>query len=247
MQQQVVRDDVQGADVVVHTGGSGPLVVFSHGSGSNVLLLRGLADAVVAAGYRVALVEHPGNKRGDDALANTPANLVNRPRHVRLVLDALGADRAAIIGHSLGGYTALAIAGGKPLSLPEQTAGGTAEPLAVEHDDRIVAAVLLAPALPWFMAPGALACVRIRVLALLGEHDTMAPPFFVQTLLAPLAHADVRVVPGAGHFAFFWPLPPPLVAAKLPPALDPPGFDRAAYQPQLHADVLAFLQAAFAR
>lgn len=32
-------------------------------------------------------------------------NLANRPRHVRLVLDALQADRAAIIGHSMGGYT----------------------------------------------------------------------------------------------------------------------------------------------
>jgi predicted dienelactone hydrolase len=243
METQTIRDDTQGADIVVHTLGRGPQVVFSHGTGSNVLLMRGLAEAIAATGYSVALVEHPGNKRGDDALAHTAANLVNRPRHVRLVLDGLGAKRSVVIGHSLGGYTALALAGGEPMALPDQMPDGKAAPLVVEHDARVAGCVLLAPAIPWFMAPDALANVAVPVLALLGEKDDAAPPFFAQRILAGVPHADVRVIPDAGHFPFFWPLPPHLVAAKLPPAMDPPGFDRAAYQATLHADVLAFLGA----
>jgi len=242
METRTIRDDVQGADIVVHTLGGGPLVLVSHGSGSNVLLLRGLADAIVAAGYSVALVEHPGNKRGDDALANTTANLVNRPRHIKLVLDALGAERAVVIGHSMGGYTALAIAGGEPLALPEQTEDRKAVSLRVVHDARVIGVVLLAPAIPWFMAPGALANVRVPVRVILCERDDLAPPFFAQRILAPLAHAETTIVPNAGHFAFFWPLPPALAASSLPPAQNPEGFDRADYQPQLHANVITFLR-----
>lgn len=72
-------------------------------------------------------MQHPGNCRGDDGLAGTLENLVNRPRHVRLVIDAAFADAAlgprlgpgvAVVGHSLGGYTALAVAGGEPSAFP---------------------------------------------------------------------------------------------------------------------------------
>lgn len=243
METRTIHDATQGADIVVHTLGRGPQVVFSHGTGSNVLLMRGLADAIATAGYSVALVEHPGNKKGDDTLAHTAVNLVNRPRHLRLVLDALDAKRCVVIGHSLGGYTALAIAGGEPMALPDQMPDGKAAPLLVEHDARVAGCILLTPAIPWFMAPGALADVSVPVLALVGEKDDAAPPFFTQKILGGIPHADLRVIPGAGHFPFFWPLPQALVAAKLPPAMDPPGFDRAAYQPTLHADVLAFLGA----
>ena len=42
-----------------------------------------------------------------------------------------------VIGHSIGGYTALASAGGKPLALPTQTPDGVAHPVEVERDPRI--------------------------------------------------------------------------------------------------------------
>lgn len=67
------------------------------------------------------LPEHPGNNRADNTIAGTIANLVNRPRHIRLLIDAafdnlvigpaLLRDKVALIGHSMGGYTALAVAG----------------------------------------------------------------------------------------------------------------------------------------
>ncbi len=219
-----------------------PVVVISHGMQGTPWGYRGLSMHLARAGFLVALVEHPGDSRRDGSLAGTAAILANRPRHIRAVLDSLGVERAAIIGHSMGGYTALAIAGGKPMALPNQTPDGVARPVEVEHDERVKCAVLLAPAIPWFMAPGALANVDVPVMVRVAEHDTDAPPFFVEPIVTRLSHVDYAVVPGAGHFAFFYPVPPPL--QRLPPGQDPPGFDRAAYQPQLYREVEAFVRAA---
>ena len=233
-------------------------VVISHGTGGTPFAYRALAAALVGAGHAAVLITHPGNNRDDDSLANTPANLEHRPRHVTQALDAAFADphlsahlvpdRAAIFGHSMGGYTALAVCGAKPMALPNQTADGKAREIHVTPDRRVVAAILFAPALPWLMAPGALAEVHAHVMVRACEKDETAPPFFIEKIvraLPPSAALDYAVVPGAGHFACFWPLHPLL--AKLPPGFDPPGFDRAAYQPVLHADVLAFVAATAAR
>ena len=232
-----------------------PLVAMSHGTGGTPWGLLGLATHLARAGFAVALLEHPGNSRRDDSLAGTPQNLANRPRHVRLALDAAFADpvvgphllasTAAVIGHSLGGYTALAIGGGRPIALPDQTPDGVAHPVPVEPDPRIAAIVLLAPAIAWFMAPGALAGVRAPLLVRLAERDPLVPPEFVDWILRGLpagARVDRAIVAGGGHFAWFWPVPAAL--AGLLPAQDPPGFDRAAYQPRLHAEVTAFLRGA---
>ncbi len=53
---------------------------------------------------------------------------------------------------------------------------------------------------------------------------------------------DHAVVPGAGHFAFLSPFPPAMTRPEFPPSQDPEGFDRAAYQPRLCAEIVAFLR-----
>ena len=232
------------------------VVAMSHGSGGTPWGFLGLAEHLVRGGCAVVLVEHPGDSRNDGALQGAPATLANRPRHVHLALDAVAgdavlaphvlADRVAVLGHSVGGYTALAIAGGKPMALPTETASHTAEPVPVEPDPRVAAAVLIAPALPWFMGPGALADVRVPLLVRVGERDDLCPPYFVERILAGLpagTFLDLRTVAGAGHFLGFWPIPAAIARARLTPAQDPPGFDRAAYQPELHREVLAFVRA----
>jgi predicted dienelactone hydrolase len=218
-----------------------PIVVISHGMQGTPWGYRGLSMHLARAGFLVVLVEHPGDSRRDGRLAGTAEILAHRPRHIRAVLDALQAERAAIIGHSMGGYTALAVIGGKPMALPNQTSDGVARPVDVEHDPRVKCAVLLAPAIPWFVAPGALDDVRVPVMVRVGEQDTDAPPFFIEPIVKRVKQLDYAVVPGAGHFAFFYPVPPPL--QRLPPGQDPTGFDRAAYQPRLYAQVEAFLTA----
>lgn len=237
-----------------------PVVAISHGQTGTPWSHRGLAAHLARAGFAVVLVEHPGDTRRDPGLAGTAANLANRPRHVRLALDAVFADaavgpslapgKAAVIGHSIGGYTALACAGGRPMALPNQAADGVARPVPVEPDPRIAAVALLAPALPWLMAPGALTDVHARVYARAGALDELAPPYVIERIVRGLpasAPLDYQVVPGCGHFGFQSPFPPALAQQPgFAPAHDPPGFDRVAYQAELATELTAFLAAALA-
>ena len=231
------------------------LVVVSHGTGSTPWLHRDLAAHLARTGFVVALIQHPGNNRGDDSLAGKAVNLENRPRHVRLAIDAAFADDVvgrhlshggvAVIGHSLGGYTALAVAGGKPSSFPWETPDGTAGPLAVERDARVRALVLLAPATAWFMADGALADVDVPILMRSGEKDAHAEPFharIVEQSIRDPKRLDHAVVANAGHFAFVSPYPPEMQDPAIPPSQDPEGFDRAAYLPILFDEIATFLR-----
>jgi pimeloyl-ACP methyl ester carboxylesterase len=239
-----------------------PLVLVSHGNGSMPWLHRDLAAHLVRAGFVVALLTHPGNNRGDNKLANTPENLVNRPRHIRLAIDALLADPEigprvmhtdmSLIGHSMGGYTALAVAGATPFALsitkgPKDTPRHYAplQPFDVEHDARVGRLVLLAPATLVFMGEGALANVHGPILMRTGEHDVHTPAQHAEIVKQALpsgVHLDHKVVAGAGHFAFVSAYPVELKSPSIAPSQDPDGFDRPAYLPVLFAEIEAFLR-----
>lgn len=234
--------------------GRHPLVLVSHGSGGSHLAYRDLAAHLARAGHVVALVEHPGNSRNDNTLVDTDANLAARPRHLRLVVDALAADATlgphvaadavAIVGHSMGGYTALAAAGARPTAFARETADGRARAVPVTPDDRVRALVLLAPATPWYMAPGALRDVRVPILMLTAEHDPHTPEGHAEIVrrgLPPDAPLEHRVVPNAGHFSFLSPFPAAMTNAAFAPSQDPPGFDRARFHAALYAEVTGFL------
>jgi predicted dienelactone hydrolase len=116
----------------------------------------------------------------------------------------------------------------------------------VVRDPRVRALVLLAPASVWFMAEGALADVDLPILMRIGERDEHTPAFHAEIILKGVPHPeriDHRVVPNAGHFSFQSPFPPAMTRPEFPPSQDPSGFDRAAYQPVLHAEILTFLRA----
>jgi predicted dienelactone hydrolase len=233
-----------------------PLVVISHGNNGSPWTYRGMAAHLARAGFVVALLEHPGNSRSDGSLAGTAANLENRPRHVRLVLDAVFEDEhlgkrlspagAGVIGHSIGAYTALAVAGGRPSAFAHESPDGQPRAVPVVRDLRVRALVLLAPASVWFMPQGALAGVDLPILMRTGELDQHAPAMHAEIILRGLpdpGRIDHRVVPGAGHFAFQSPFPPAMTRPDFPPSQDPAGFDRVAFQPVLHAEIETFLRA----
>jgi predicted dienelactone hydrolase len=234
-----------------------PVVAISHGTGGSPWVYRDLASYLARAGFVVVLLEHPGNNRNDDRLANTLANLENRPRHLRMAIDAAFADGllgarlapkgVAVIGHSLGGYTALALAGGHPTSYAHESPDGQPRAIAVERDPRMKALVLLAPATAWFMLDGALSDVDVPILMRAGEKDEHTPAFHAEVVLRGVrdpARVDHAVVPNAGHFAFLTPFPPEMVKPGFLPAQDPAGFDRGAYLPRLYDEVSAFLRRA---
>jgi pimeloyl-ACP methyl ester carboxylesterase len=137
----------------------------------------------------------------------------------------------------MGGFAALALAGGQPWSMQRV-------PLDTVADARIGAAVLLAPAIEWFSTPGALDSVRIPLLTMVGEHDPVTPAERVQHVLRalpPTVPSTIEVVPGAGHFAFITPFPAEMRRPDFPPSVDPPGFDREAFHERLPSRIAQFL------
>jgi predicted dienelactone hydrolase len=235
-------------------GGTWPLVVISHGNSGTPWAYRDMARHLVQAGFVVALPAHTGNTRHDNSLAGTTANLANRPRHISLSIDAaladpvLGAHVAtsgvAVIGHSIGGYTALAAAGGQPWSGPREKPAGPPRPVAVQADARVRALVLLNPATFWFI-PESLRAVRVPILMRTGEKDELTPAEHARAVIAGVADAALvehKEIAGAGHFAFMSKFPPELARPNFPPSQDPPGFDRLEVQPALFADLVEFLQ-----
>lgn len=136
------------ADAPLAAGGPFPLVVFSHGSPSIRYQSAFFMELLASHGFVVAAPDHRGDS-AVDALGGTlddPAQVaVNRPADVSFVIDSvLGGDveeptglvdgvdpdRIGIVGHSGGGDTVLAVAGGR---------GG------VDGDDRVDAVLAWTP------------------------------------------------------------------------------------------------------
>lgn len=99
-------------------GGPFPLVVLSHGMYGNARNQAWLADRLVDQGYAVAAIDHPGTA----TFSRDPDHkrtLWNRPRDISRLIDHLTDDpridtgRIYMAGHSLGGFTAVALAGGR--------------------------------------------------------------------------------------------------------------------------------------
>ena len=229
------------------SSGRFPLVVISHGNGGTHIIYRTIGLHLARHGYVVAMIEHPGNNRVDNALEGTYENLVNRPRHVQLTIDALMAhpafagallpDQVAIVGHSLGGYTALALAGGKPRFKDGRE-------IEVAADARIRALVLLTPATPWYQHEGGLAEVRLPILMLTAEHDPYTPEWHAEVVLNSVPDRSLvryRMVENAGHFSFLSPYPPKLRSMGFLPTTDPEGFDREAFHEVLPEEIREFL------
>lgn len=135
----------------------------------------------------------------------------------------------------MGGYTALALAGGVPR---------TKEGLRIEisSDPRIKAIVLLAPGTGWFMH--ALEKVTIPILLLTAEHDQITPAWNAEIVLEGVpdkSKVTFRMIENAGHFSFLSPFPAAMKNASFPPSTDPQGFDRERFHKQLPIDILDFL------
>jgi len=87
--------------------GTGPVVVLVHGLGGNLRNFYGLVDKL-AAGCRVVAVDRPGS--GYSTVPGEHPTLSAQAAIIARFLHRLGLDRPLLVGHSLGGALALALA-----------------------------------------------------------------------------------------------------------------------------------------
>jgi predicted dienelactone hydrolase len=261
------------------------LIVISHGTASTETGFVTIALALARNGYLVASVEHVGDTWQDQSLRATPGRyFAERPRQASRVIDTVLADpqwRARLVvgadgrpligalGHSAGGYTVLALAGGKPVlsllrthceleaaldpvlcklssstsatSVPtDRSKDGQEKP--VQADARVRAVMALAPMGVAFSA-ASLASITVPVAIYAGEKDTfLVPRFHAQWVMQNMrgTNTTMQLVPNAGHYAFMNTPTMDLPSPDGSVARDPQGFDRAAFLDRLAQESVAF-------
>lgn len=255
------------------------LIVISHGTGGSELNHGSLATHLARNGYLVAALRHPGDNWQDRSVWSRPpgAFFSERPPHVSAVIDALLADpawkdriaadakgpRVGVLGHSAGGYTAIALAGGQPdltliaahcrddrvadplfCSRVSDAPSQVAAPIAPMTDRRVRAVVALAP-LGAVFTEASLANVRIPTAVYAAEGDRWLVPRFHAARIAKLVPgAEWHSVANAWHFAFMDPPRAPIPTPDGDAASDPPGFDRLAFLAGLKDEVATFFDTA---
>jgi predicted dienelactone hydrolase len=247
-----------------------PLVVMSHGTGGSFENHYDTALALAEAGFVVAAVTHTGDNYRDQSGF---VRVENRPRHIKALIDYMLASwprrdrldpvRIGIFGFSAGGFTALVAIGGVPdLSrtpsycaahpdewtcrrIREAGAALSSAPAAFDHEPRIAAAVIAAPAIGFSFTPEGLAGIKSPIQLWRGDSDEILPhPRHAQNVYDGLAtKPEYHVVPNAGHFAFLAPCPPALANVAPEICRDPAGFDRAAFHREFNPAVVAFFKA----
>lgn len=103
----------------------GPTLVFIHGAVMTRAQWRPQVERLAARGYRCIAVDLPGH----GALAGSPFTLEDAVDRVCRVVDREAGGRTVLVGLSLGGYVAMAVAGGSPERVRGLIlAGATREP-----------------------------------------------------------------------------------------------------------------------
>lgn len=253
--------------------GNFPLVIISHGSGGTNWGYRSIALSLVNNGFAVGMPLHPKNNYQNNSAEGTISNWTDRPKHLSASIDAILANqeiaenidnsKIAVIGHSAGGYSALAVAGGTAdtshiielcTSTPqanEPFCGLVRENkldkavIRNRQDKRVKAIVMMAPVGVLFRSKNALDKVSIPALMLRAEKDLeLTEPYEAEVIAKN--YKDPRLltyctVPGAGHYSFITPFPEAMRSELGVVAEDPAGFDRNAFHKLLSSDVVTWL------
>ncbi|MDY6898354.1 MAG: alpha/beta hydrolase [Cyanobacteriota bacterium] len=194
-----------------------PLVVISHGFGASRKNLSYLAHHLASYGVSVAAIEHPGSNISAINQATNAADLkklinprefINRPKDISFLLNELSqlnkqpgtlqgklnTQKVNVIGHSLGGYTALAVAGGEvnieqlrrfcrkslnmtsaPADWLQCAAASLPENKLQLQDQRVKSAIALNPMTGKLFGNKGLSKINKPVLILTGTDDSLTP------------------------------------------------------------------------
>jgi predicted dienelactone hydrolase len=181
-------------------------------------------------------------------------------------------DMIAVIGHSAGGYTALALVGGVPdmatIDIHCRVHSDDTEFCGVYnsfllknknlffsqdsesshiidnlYDQRIKAAVLLAPVGVLFKDKKSLSKVKIPVRIYRSERDKVLHyPYHAESIKQKLTIIpEYTIVKNAGHYSFLSPFSDSMKNEIGAPAEDPKGFDRIHFHKIMNQEIADFL------
>ena len=193
-----------------------PTVLFAPGAGGDPARYSALTDTIRDAGFHVIA---PQSERLDPRTVTT-AQLQARVDDLHRALAERGDidSDVSVVGHSVGGWAALCLAGAQPW-------GKDGRPIEVRANLRVARLVLLAPTVGWFAAPGALERVVAPMHIHVGSADAVTPPQTASLLLSAPAQTSLYEHANVGHFDFMTIMPPGVVPT--------PGLDHAAFLREL--------------
>lgn len=231
-------------DLYLPEGENLPLVVLSHGLGGNRNTLAYLAKHLSSHGFAVAVVEHPGSSEeqigellsGQVGEAVEPEEMIRRPVDIQLLLDELemltqnepafrnrlDLQRVGLLGHSMGAYTSLALAGATidldtlGESCPPQFSQlnlslllqclvlSLPQPLPILQDERVKAAIAINSIGSAVFGPTGMANIKVPTMIVSGSADTVTPALAEQ--LRPFSWLSVSeryllLMEGGTHFS----------------------------------------------
>lgn len=110
--------EVAGCRIHYTDEGEGPPILMLHGLGAHMHYMRRPLLETMGQGFRVVAMDRPGAGYSTRA-KGMDGRLTEQARVVAALIDRLGLDRPLMVGHSLGGAVALALA----LDHPEKVRG----------------------------------------------------------------------------------------------------------------------------
>ncbi|AFY36310.1 protein of unknown function DUF1400 [Calothrix sp. PCC 7507] len=223
-----------------------PVIVISHGLGTDSSNFQYLATHLASYGFVVVVPTHPGsNTQQLNAKASQVAEsneFTDRPLDVKYILDQLeksnqfdprwkgrlNLQQVGVFGQSLGGYTALALAGAKinfeqlkqdcqpealqdtwnmSLLLQCRALALNSKKFAKEYnlrDGRVKAAIAVNPITSSIFGKAGLSQVQIPIMLVGSSDDTVAPALYEQILpfsWFATTHKYLVTLVGATHFS----------------------------------------------
>lgn len=218
------RDRLLTTDLYLPNQLNAPLIIISHGLSSDRQAFSTVAEHLASHGYAVAALDHPGSNltrlndllRGSASEIADPTEFSDRPGDVSYLLDEItrmneasgplanqfDMERVGAIGHSFGGYTVLALAGGQlnfdtlqtncasndfifnaanPSMLLQCTALLAPEQFTLDlRDDRIKAVMAINPVTSSLFGRTGFPQISVPSLIVSGSADPVAPSLLEQ-------------------------------------------------------------------
>jgi len=174
---------VDGARIHYLDEGTGPTLLFVHGLSGQMHIFTHSLLAKLRHDFRVVILDRPGS--GYSTLpAKASATITAQAQFIRRFAQELKLGRPLIVGHSLGGAIALALA----LNHPEQVAGLALLAPVTHRPERVpppfdgiaIASPLLRRLIAWTFATPLSIVNRERALAMLFGPEPVAPDFAVR-------------------------------------------------------------------